>query len=153
MKLEDRMKLLRLLAIAVCLPTAVCAQTFNFGAIGNAPAVMYDAPTYKGIKRYIAPRGMPVEVVHVSGGWSKVRDVSGDMMWVETKSLGTKRTVVVTVPNAKVRVRAEESAPMLFSADKGVLLEIVEPVVSGWVRVMHRDGQTGYVRALEVWGA
>ena len=143
----------RLLALAALLPAAVLAQSFNFKAIGNSPAVMYDAPTHKGIKRFIAPPGMPVEVVHVSGSWSKVRDVAGDMSWVETKDIGTKRTVVVTAANAKIRATAEDRAPIAFTADKGVLLEIAEPVASGWIKVKHRDGQTGFVRATDVWGA
>jgi SH3-like domain-containing protein len=151
-KLENGMKLLRQSAVAALLLTAVAAQAFDFKAIGDAPAVMYDAPTQKGIKRFIAPAGMPVEVVHVSGEWSKVRDASGEMLWVETKALGAKRTVVVTVANAKIHAKAEDSAALVFSADKGVLLDMVEPVASGWIKVRHRDGQSGYVRASEVWG-
>lgn len=147
------MKLLRALLLAACLPTAVCAQSFNFKAIGETPAIMYDAPTQNGIKRYIAPRGMPVEIVHVSGQWSKVRDVLGDMSWVETRAIGYKRTVVVTVDNAKIRVRGEPMAPLIFSADKNVILEIVEPAFIGWIKVKHRDGQIGYVHVSEVWGA
>lgn len=146
------MKLLRRSAVTALLLTAVAAQAFDFKAIGDAPAVMFDAPTQKGIKRFIVPPGMPVEVVHVSGDWSKVRDVSGEMSWVETKALGAKRTVVVTVANAKIRARAEDAALLVFSADKGVLLEIAEPVASGWIKVKHRDGQIGYVRVSEVWG-
>lgn len=146
------MKLLRQSAVAALLLSAVAAQAFDFKAIGDAPAVMFDAPTQKGIKRFIAPPGMPVEVVHVSGDWSKVRDATGEMNWVETKALGAKRTVVVTVPNAKIRIRAENAAPLVFSADKGVLLDIAEPVASGWIKVRHRDGQSGHVRASEVWG-
>jgi SH3-like domain-containing protein len=146
------MKLLRLHVVVVLFLTAFAAHAFDFKAIGDEPTVMYDAPTVKGIKRFIAPPGMPVEIVHVTGSWSKVRDVAGDMSWVETRSLGVKRTVVVQVMNAKVRARAEDSAPLVFSADKGVLLEVAEPVASGWIKVKHRDGQSGYVRATEVWG-
>jgi len=146
------MKLLRQSAVAVLLLTAAMAHAFDFKAIGDAPAVMFDAPTQKGIKRFIAPPGMPVEVVHVSGDWSKVRDASGEMNWVETKVLGAKRTVVVTAANAKIRAKAEDSAPLVFSADKGVLLEIVEPVASGWIKIRHRDGLVGYVKSTEVWG-
>ncbi|RJX33463.1 MAG: hypothetical protein C4516_01335 [Oxalobacter sp.] len=147
------MKWLRVLLVAACLPTAVCAQSFNFKAIGNTPAIMYDAPTQNGIKRYIAPRGMPVEVVHVSGQWSKVRDVSGEMNWVESRVLGHKRTVVVTADKAKIRTYGDPNAPTAFTADKGVILDIAEPATSGWVKIKHRDGQTGYVHAAEVWGA
>ena len=147
------MKLLRALLFITCLPTLALAQTFNFRAIGDAPAIMYDAPTQNGIKRYIAPRGMPVEVVHVSGSWSKVRDVTGEMNWVQSRALTSRRTVVVTVAKARIRNAADPNAPIVFTADKGVVLQIAEPMTSGWVKVRHRDGQTGYVHVSEVWGA
>ncbi len=148
------MKRLRVVAfLACCLPAVVCAQSFNYKAVGNAPAILYDAPTQNGIKRHIAPRGMPVEVVHVSGTWSKVRDVSGEMSWLESRMLSNRRTVVVTANQASIRARAEPMAPSVFTADKGVILEIAEPVSSGWIKVKHRDGQSGYVQASEVWGA
>lgn len=147
------MKWLRAFVLLASLPAAVWAQSFNYKAIGNAPAILYDAPTQNGIKRFIAPRGMPVEVVHVSGVWSKVRDVSGEMSWVESSMLGGKRTVVVTAEKAKIRLNGDFNAPIVFTADKGVILEIDRPVASGWFKIRHRDGQTGYVHASEVWGA
>ena len=146
------MSLLRRFAIVALLPAAAWAQSFNFKAIGAAPAVMYDAPSLQGSKRFIAPAGMPVEIVHVSGNWSKVRDAAGDMTWVETKAIGNRHAVVVTAASARIRARADEAAPLVFTAAKGVLLEVAEPVVSGWIKVRHRDGQAGYVRSTEVWG-
>ena len=148
------MKSGRWVLLATCLfaAAAATAQTFAFKSIGDAPTIMYDSPSNRGIKRFIAPPGMPVEVVHVSGEWTKVRDLTGDMTWVETRALGAKRTVIVNVANAKIRSRTDDAAPLAFSADKGVVLEIAEPVASGWIKVKHRDGQAGFVRANEVWG-
>ncbi len=128
------------------------AHALEFKSVGNNPAVLYDAPTSKGRKVFIAPRGMPVEVVLTYGAWSKVRDASGDLSWVESKMLTPKRHVVVSADKAHVRAAAEDGAALVFSADKGVLLELVEPAASGWLRVRHRDGQAGFVKASEVWG-
>ena len=47
---------------------------------------------------------------------------------------------------------AQESAALVFEADKGVWLELVEAVPGGWAKVRHADGQTGFVRANQVWG-
>jgi flagellar basal body rod protein FlgF len=33
------------------------------------------------------------------------------------------------------------------------LLELLEVTSGGWLRVRHRDGQSGYVRVAQVWGA
>lgn len=134
------------------LVAAAPAQALEFRAVGANPVIMYDAPSLKGGKLYIAPRGMPVEVVFTSGAWSKVRDMTGDLSWVESKDLITRRTLIVRVAGARIRAAADDSAALVFSADKFVLLEMAEPAAGGWVKVKHRDGQLGYVKANEVWG-
>jgi SH3-like domain-containing protein len=140
---------------AVCFGTlTVCsaARAVEFRSIGAAPAVFYDTPTEKGHKTFVAPRGMPVEVILTYGEWIKVRDAGGDLSWVDGKQLSTKRMVVVKAASAKLRATADDAAPTILSADRGVLLELSEPVVSGWVKVRHRDGVTGFVKATDVWG-
>ena len=132
--------------------TASGAHALDFKSVGAAPAVLYDAPSEKGRKVFIAPRGMPVEIVLTYGEWTKVRDASGDLFWIESKALTSKRNVVISAANAKVRANADDGAAVLFSADKNVLLELAEPLASGWVKVRHRDGQSGYVKATDVWG-
>ncbi|WP_414691181.1 SH3 domain-containing protein [Noviherbaspirillum sp.] len=147
------MKSARLLVFPMLLLSmAGTAQALEFRSVGAAPAVLYDAPSIKGRKVFVAPRGMPVEVVLTYGEWTKVRDAAGDLSWVDSRLLSTRRNVVVNVANAKVREAASDAAPVVFTADKGVLLEYLEPVGGGWVKVRHRDGQGGYVRASEVWG-
>jgi hypothetical protein len=71
---------------------------------------------------------------------------------MESRSLAAQRTVVVEVPQASARASASESAPVIFQAAKGVVLELAEPPASGWIKVKHRDGDIGYVKALDVWG-
>lgn len=128
------------------------SQALDFRSVGAAPVIMYDAPSVRGIKLYVAPAGMPVEIILTSGAWCRVRDMNGDLSWVEAKDLITRRNLIVKVPTARIRSTAEESASMVFSADKFVLLEMAEPAIGSWVKVKHRDGQTGYVRTSEVWG-
>jgi len=95
---------------------------------------------------------MPVELLSVNRQWVRVRDADGDVMWVERGDLAPQRTVVTTGP-AMVRAHANDSAELVFQADRGVLLELVEPAPApGWARVRHRDGSAGYVRVGEVWG-
>lgn len=128
------------------------ADAIEFRSIGASPVVLYDAPSTKGGKLYVAPRGMPVEVVLTYGTWSKVRDMAGDLSWVESKDLIARRNVTVKVSNAKIRTTPDESAPIAFSADKNVLLEMAEAATGGWVKVKHRDGQLGYVKISDIWG-
>lgn len=146
------MKLAQQLTLAALLFAAATAHAFEFKSVGAAPAIMYDAPSFKGTKVFVAPRDMPVEVVFTYGEWSKVRDVTGELSWIESKALTAKRHVVASVANVKIRAAAEDVASTVFIADKGVLLELAEPITSGWIKVKHRDGQSGYVKVSEVWG-
>jgi SH3-like domain-containing protein len=137
-----------LLVLAAAAPLAAHAQ---FRSIGE-PAVMYDAPSVRAAKLYVAGRQLPVEVIATDGAWVKVRDPFGGLSWVERKVLADRRTVLVTAPVADVRVRAEAAAPLAFQAQAGVVLEVVEVAPFGWVRVRHADGASGYVRITQVWG-
>lgn len=142
----------RILASAALLLAAAGAQALDFKTVGAAPAILYDAPSIKGGKLFIAPRGMPVEVVLTYGDWVKVRDVSGDLAWTEAKALSARRNVIVRAANAKVRSAADEGATAVMSADKGVLLELSDPQAGAWIKVRHKDGISGYIKAAEVWG-
>lgn len=143
--------LFRLIAGAALMLAAGASHALDFKSVGAAPAILYDAPSTKGAKLFVAPRGMPVEIVLSYGEWVKVRDASGDLAWAEARALSPKRTVVVRNAAAKVRATADDSAATAFIADKGVLLELVE-VMGGWVKVRHRDGLTGFVKGSEIWG-
>jgi hypothetical protein len=129
------------------------AHAVDFKSVGAAPAILYDAPSIRGKKVFIAPRNMPVEVVFTYGEWSKVRDASGDLSWIESKQLTTKRTVIVNTLNARIHTSPEDASPVVFTADKGVVLEIAEPAASGWLKVKHSDGQSGFIKITDIWGA
>ncbi|WP_370653357.1 SH3 domain-containing protein [Lacisediminimonas sp.] len=137
---------------AMLLLLAGLAQAAEFRSVGAAPAVLVDAPSERARKLAIAPRGMPVEVVITYGEWIKVRDASGELSWLPAKSLEPRRNLVVTAAMARVQAAADEGSPLVFRAERNVLLERLEAPTSGWVRVRHADGQSGYVRVTEVWG-
>ena len=67
--------------------------------------------------------------------------------------------LLVRAPTAEVRANPDDAAALVFRAEQNVLLELAEPASSpsttatpGWVKVRHRDGQTGYVRLAQVFG-
>ena len=146
------MTISRFIASAVLLLASAQLHAFEFKTVAPNAVVLYDAPSTKGGKLYVAPRGMPLQVVLTYGEWAKVRDASGDMAWLEQRSLSAKRNVVVRVTNARVRAAADEAAPLVMTADKGVVLELLDPQASLWIRVRHRDGISGYIKAADVWG-
>ena len=145
-----RGKFLRLLLATAALFGA--AQAAEFRSVQDSVAVLYDAPLTQATKRFVMGAGYPLEVLVKLDKWTKVRDDSGDISWIEAKSLGDKRTLIITETGAEVREKAAANAPVVFRADKGVLLEWAESPVNGWLKVRHRDGQSGYVSIKQVWG-
>ena len=129
------------------------AGAADFLSVAESAAVLYDAPSAKAKKLYVVSHGYPVEVVVQVEGWSKVRDASGEMTWIESKLLSDRRTVMVRQPLVQVREAADDNAPVAFQAQQNVLLELLEVAGGGWLKVRHRDGPSGFIRISQVWGA
>lgn len=140
-----------LIALSLAAPLV---HAVDFKSVGAAPAILYDAPSTRAGKLYVAPRGMPVEVVLSYGEWVKLRDMNGDLAWAEAKALSPRRMLVVRSASIKLRAAADEASAVVMTADRGVLLELVEPAPSAslWLKVRHKDGIAGFVKATDVWG-
>lgn len=142
--------LLSLLLSAALLPGAAAA--LDFRSVAAERAILYDAPSLQATKRYIVTKYYPVEVLIALDNMVKVRDAAGELFWIEKKNLSDTRTVVVTAPRADIRQTPDKGAPLVFQADKDVALELVEATRNGWAKVRHRDGQSGFIAANQVWG-
>ncbi|WP_300319936.1 SH3 domain-containing protein [Accumulibacter sp.] len=143
------MKRLLGLLLAAALATPVLAIEYR---TVDAATILYDAPSQRGRKLFVIKRGTPVEMVVHLEGWAKVRDSEGGLAWLETRYLAKRHSVIVTAPRAQVRERADEAAPVVFEAERDVVLDYLETVPGGWLQVRHQDGQTGFVRADQIWG-
>ena len=131
---------------------ALSASAAEYRSLGERPAVLYDAPSLKADRIFVASRGYPFEVLVKLDQWTKVRDAGGEVAWVENKSLGERRNAVVSVPVADIRALPDAGSAIVFEAYKQVLLEVVELPAGGWVKVRHRDGQEGFARVAHLWG-
>ncbi len=149
----------RFLAAAIALSLAGFASAADYRCTGEPVTILYDAPSGKAKPLFILGRDTPLEVIVALEGWTKVRDSSGTIGWVEKKGLTDKRALVVRTAVGEVRAAADDAAPVVFRAEQNVVLELAEPAASatataapGWVKVRHRDGQTGFIRVNQVFG-
>ena len=137
-----------LLSVVFSLP----ANALEFRSIAPAKTILYDAPSLEAGKLYILSQSYPVELIVNLNNWVKVRDAAGTLSWVESKSLSSKRTVLVL---AKTDIKAAEDATsaLVATVEKDVVLELL-PITAknGWVKVKHRDGVTGFVQVTNLWG-
>ena len=141
----------RFLAVVTMLAAASPAFALDYRSVTEA-APVFDAPSAKSKPLFVVLAGTPVELVVSLDGWSKVRDSKGDLTWIEKKHLSEKRNVIVRFDRAQVRAAAEDKAALVFEAERDVVLELLEAAPGGWIKVKHRDGQSGFLKAPQVWG-
>lgn len=127
------------------------AHAIEFRAIADEIAILHEAPSVQSGKSLILTRGYPVEVIIDSGDWVRVRDGSGSFAWIEAARLDTKRTVLVTADSATALENPNDAAPVVFRAEKGVVLEFLA-VSGGWAKVRHQSGVIGFVPLATLWG-
>jgi SH3-like domain-containing protein len=146
-------------AFAAAAAIAAGAHAAEFRATADAATLLYDGPSAKARPLFVYGRDVPLEVLVSVEGWTKLRDSAGTIGWMANKSLADKHVLLIRVPVAEVRASADDAAPIVFRAEKDVLVELAEPATSpattaapGWVKVRHRDGQTGFVRVGQVFG-
>ncbi len=137
--------------LLACMGTPAAAQGYR--AVAENAAILYDAPSVKAKKLYVVNRGYPLEIAVAIEGWTKVRDAAGEFTWIESRLLTERRTVMIRPAAAPIRQSADDAAPVVFQARQNVILDLLEPGPTGWVRVRHQDGQTGFLRTAQAWGA
>ena len=144
--------LLMAMLVSLLMPHEHVFAGIDFLSISDDAVIMYDAPSLKAEKLFVASRFLPVEAVVNVEDWVKVRDSSGIFAWVEKKSLSSKRYIIVTVPQADVFQAADTNSGVVFQVEKNVVMEWLDSTRTGWVKVRHLDGQIGYIRVSQVWG-
>jgi SH3-like domain-containing protein len=114
----------RCLALLIAL-LAAGANAAEFRAAAENAVILYDAPSTKARKLFIANRGYPLEVVVQVEGWVKVRDATGALSWAEVKSLDNSRNVLVRAASVALRQKPADDAPVVAELRRDVLLELV----------------------------
>ena len=149
MKLQkQRTKSLLIVALFMLLPNLAAAE---FRAVSVPKAIVYDTPSAQGKKLYLLGQGYPVEVIVNLAEWVKVRDQQGGLSWIDAKQLSTKRTLLIISP-VEIKQTPEASGTTIARVEKDVVVDLLEPAKSGWVKVKHRDGLVGFVQTSAVWG-
>lgn len=139
--------------LCVSLLTLSAAHAIEFRSISMDKTVLYDAPSAEAKKVFIVSNGYPVEVIVNLGEWIKIRDHYGALNWVQSKQLSSSRKVLVTQDKAEMRQSGNDSAALVATLAKDVVLELVSRQGQyGWIKVKHRDGHVGYVHSSALWG-
>lgn len=139
-----------LLLAALLVPGSALAV--DYVSVGEANAILYDAPSQMANKLFVVNRYMPFEQIVNLADWVKVRDRTGGLYWIEKRALSTQRTVFSLQPELEVHAEPNLQSVTVFRIRQQVALQYLEPTGNGWIKVQHPDGETGYVRSTDVWG-
>ena len=143
--------LIKLGVIAALVLSANAAFALEYRSVARHGAVLFEAPGDEAKKLFMASKGMPLELLAEQGDWIRVRDRTGGLAWLKKSEVSAKRTVQV-LRGAGIYKAADTKSPLLYRAGKDLLLDLQENTRTGWLKVKHRDGQSGFIRIEEVWG-
>jgi SH3-like domain-containing protein len=97
-------------------------------------------------------RDLPVEVIAEFEAWRKIRDWQGTEGWVHQSMLSSRRMLVVTGSQRKLRAEPDEKAPALALVDPSVVGRLIGcPHAMTYCRVDIGNVE-GWLRREEFWG-
>lgn len=140
------------LFLSLLLFAAGTVQAVEYVSVSSESAVLYDAPSVQANKEYVVSRATPFEVVVSIADWVKIREAGGQMYWIAAADVSAQRYILVMRPVVDVLQSPEFSSALLFKVGQNVVMEWLETLGTGWVKVRHEDGEIGYVRSDDVWG-
>ncbi|MCH9705014.1 MAG: hypothetical protein K0U15_02655 [Proteobacteria bacterium] len=115
------------------------------------PTAMYDAPSQQAKPLLILSGRHPLVELSKVHGWHKVTTYQGETGWVASDMLQAARSVVVVADRAAVRVDPHAAAAAIFFARRGVVLDVLSEDAQGWLKVVHQDGDVGYIQLSDSW--
>ncbi len=127
-----------------CLPRYVSLRS-NKVAARKGPGKDYD-PVFA----YYA-KGLPVQVVNETTDWRQICDPMGELVWVHRSMLEGVRTVFAMGPQPVVMRKSpsDTAAPAAYLRPRSVA--VLGQDKGDW-RQVTAGGETGWVKASEVWG-
>lgn len=96
-------------------------------------------------------KDLPVRVVKVHSNWRQIEDPAGTQGWMHVRLLSDTPTAMVTAREAAMHEARNDSSPLLFLAEKGVVGRVSD-CGDGWCR-FDVGGKRGFVRTSQLWGA
>ena len=92
----------------------------------------------------------PVKVIETRGKWCRFVDFEGDRGWLYRPLLAETETVIVKKNICNVRSGPGTQHDIVFKTEKGVPYKVLKHE-GDWIRILHVDGDTGWIHKSLVW--
>jgi SH3-like domain-containing protein len=125
-------------------------------SVKNEKAVLMAGPGKNFQMKVEYDKGFPLKVTSSKGNWVKIEDFESETGWIYKDSLADIPAVIVkanknTENKVNIRVGPGDSYRIVGQAFYGVVFEKIEEK-SGWVKIHHDSGLTGWVKSSFLWG-
>lgn len=135
------------MAIMLLAASAVAAE---YVSILKDGVNIRSGPTTKDEVLWEVFQDFPLKVLKKNGQWTQTQDFEGDKGWVYSSLLSSKKTVIVKVDTANMRVGPGTNYEVMATVKYGVVFSISK-VDGDWIKVSHADGTKGWLYKDLVW--
>jgi SH3-like domain-containing protein len=144
-------KLIRIIGIIVLsLFMATPLMAAEYVSVSKDGVNIRSGPSTKDEVYWEVFKDFPLKVVQRKGDWAKTQDFEGDSGWVYTPLLSKKKTVIVKVKKANLRIGPGKNYEVVASALYGVVFKPGKRD-GEWMQVSHSDGTKGWIHRSLVW--
>lgn len=95
-------------------------------------------------------KDFPLKVLKKKGKWTQTVDFEGDKGWVYSQLLSNKKTVIVRVKTANMRLGPGKNYEIIATVKHGVVFKFGK-VEGDWIKVSHEDGTKGWLFKNLLW--
>ncbi|MCK5437660.1 MAG: SH3 domain-containing protein, partial [Desulfobulbaceae bacterium] len=120
-------------------------------SIANEKVNLRSGPGKKYSVLWELGKGFPLRVVASKGNWLKVLDFEKDTGWIYKKLITDKRHLIVKKKRVNIRNKPGKNGNIIGKANYGVVFRTLE-TKSGWAKVKHENGLTGWIKRDLLWG-
>jgi SH3-like domain-containing protein len=156
---KDRLRgIIRILLLLMFLTWSVCGQAagMTMVSVSGEKVNLRKGPSTSDPIIWELGKGFPLKVVGSKGRWYKVSDFENDVGWIYKNLVSRKPHLIVKVnKNSKDQINIRSgpgtSYQVVGKAQYGVVFETLQRK-SGWVKVRHETGFTGWIKRSLLWG-
>ena len=95
-------------------------------------------------------KDFPLQVIDQKGDWLHTKDFEGDTGWIYKTLVDKDKRVIVKVNTANMRIGPGKNYELVATVKYGVVFTPLEKE-SGWIKVKHEDGTTGWIYKDLLW--
>jgi SH3-like domain-containing protein len=156
---KDRLRgIIRILLLLMFMTWSVCGQAagMTMVSVSGEKVNLRKGPSTSDPIIWELGKGFPLKVVGSKGSWYKVSDFENDVGWIYKNLVSRKPHLIVKVnkkskDQINIRSGPGTAYQVVGKAQYGVVFETLQRK-SGWVKVRHETGFTGWIKRSLLWG-